>query len=132
MNFDNQEKTQEGPFTPIDEGGLDGEIGDGEVSSNSAFSRLLDGNITGPTVDTLKSQYSIAYHWALALRGVIRAATGEGVPPLWEITVGSLMGVASLARGEEDLGDMGDMGSLGGGNDEVNPDNIDPDDIPQE
>jgi len=103
----------EGPFTRIDEGGVDNEIGDERVGTPGAFGRLLDGSITGPSVDTLKAEYNIAYHWALTLRGVIRAATGDGVPPLWEITIGTIMGAASLARGEEELGSMKDMASMG-------------------
>lgn len=55
--------------------------------------RLFDGGVSGPTTDELQSEYGLSNPWAISLRGAIRAATGSGVPPIFELVFGGALGV---------------------------------------
>ena len=77
-----------------------GEVGDPGVTAGNPVDRLFDGNAPGPTVDELQTTYPLEWHWATALRGVCRTATGDGVPPIAEIALGGGLGVMAELRGD--------------------------------
>lgn len=77
---------------------VSGDPGGGAATASGPAERLLDGRAQGPTVDELQTDYGLSYPWAISLRGTCRAATGEGVPPLFEILFGSGLGVYQLTR----------------------------------
>lgn len=81
--------------------------------ASSPMGRLFDGNAQGPSTTELKADYGVPQWLAITLRGILRVATGEGVPPLFEITFGGAMGAYKYAD-SADLGDSGgDSGASG-------------------
>jgi hypothetical protein len=108
---------------------VDGEPGDGELedgpasgdvepvdgggASDGILSRAFDGNRDGPTVSDLKNEYGLGREMAIAGRGITRMATGGGVPPAFEIVVGSVLGALKLS---EDGGPLDREPDAGAGN----------------
>jgi len=79
---------------------VDGE--DMATDGQGITERLFDGGVSGPTTDELQSEYGLSNPWAISLRGAIRAATGDGVPPVFEIVFGSSLGFLQFqAAGDE-------------------------------
>lgn len=87
--------------------------------SDGPLDRLLDGDADGPAVGELQADYGFPQWMAVAARGVLRVATGSGVPPVFEILVGTVMGIMQTfdGGGEEtanrDGGEGGDDGGDG-------------------
>lgn len=71
--------------------------------------RLFDGDAPGPQVPELTSEYGMPRWMAMAARGILRTATGSGVPPIFEILVGSVMGIMQNSDGFGDGDDSGDF-----------------------
>lgn len=113
------------PFQSIEEGETDdmgGSSGMADAGSSSPLDRLFDGNAPGPSVGELRADYSMPQWLAVMSRGIMRVATGDGVPPIAEIVIGGVMGAMgrelpglSLSRndGDEstDSGSTPDAGS---------------------
>lgn len=60
-------------------------------SDPSIVSRLLDGTVSGPPVGELKSEYELDRSESLILRGILRVSGSEAMPPLGEISLGSIL-----------------------------------------
>jgi hypothetical protein len=74
--------------------------------SDGPLDRLLDGDAEGPAVGELQADYGFPQWMAVAARGVLRVATGSGVPPVFEILVGSVMGIMrTFGDGGEETAD---------------------------
>ena len=69
-------------------GGFPGAGGDGPMG------RLFDGDAPGPSTTELENEYGLPRWGSVLGRGILRTATGSGVPPIAEIVLGGLMGVA--------------------------------------
>jgi hypothetical protein len=80
-----------------------------EPSTGGPMQRLFDGNAQGPATRELQSDYGVPQWLAVTLRGILRVATGTGVPPLFEIAFGASMGALKVARDQD--GDGLDLGS---------------------
>jgi len=87
------------PFNPVDEPTDDPAEASGTVGSGDVASRLFDGSAHGPSVQELEGDYGLGREWSIALRGLVRAATGDGIPPVAEILMGSVLGAIKLQRG---------------------------------
>ena len=86
------------PASPFE---LEGEPGGPEpATAGSPAERLVDGSAPGPGVPELQGQYGLDHPWAIALRGCCRVATGDGVPPAFEILFGTGLGVYGLTQGD--------------------------------
>lgn len=72
------------------EGPSGGNTGFGS-SSTGPLDRLLDGDAQGPPTSELQRDYSVGNAPAIMLRGVLRTATGSGVPPIAEILMGGFL-----------------------------------------
>ncbi len=100
------EELPDSPFESVegDGGGIDG---DEELGGGSPMDRLFDGNAPGPSVGELKADYEMPQWMAVLSRGIMRVATGSGVPPIAEIVIGSIMGfmgsdLSSAVSGSDD------------------------------
>jgi len=101
-------------FQDLPEDPFESDIDDDEQTTDSARSdspadRLFDGNAEGPDVPELQSDYGLSRPWAIFCRGTLRAATGTGAPPIFEIVTGPAMGLMRI-KGD-------DVSILGGGSD---------------
>jgi hypothetical protein len=68
-------------------------------------------------VGQLQTDYGLGHEWAVAMRGIVRVATGSGIPPIAEILMGSIMAMLKAQKS----GDSG-LGGLGAGEaDETEP-----------
>ena len=76
-----------------------GEVGDPGVTAGNPVDRLFDGSAPGPSIEQLQGDYNLDWHWATALRGCCRTATGDGVPPIFEIGFGGTLGMLKELRG---------------------------------
>lgn len=99
------------PFSSTDtaedtapEGGLPPAGGGGMGSG--PMGRLFDGSAPGPPVGQIESDYGVGKPWSIGLRGVVRTATGEGVPPIVEIGLASAAGLAKILRGDANTDEM--------------------------
>lgn len=92
------------PFEEVDEpSGIETEtVGGSEPVSDSPLDRLFDGNAEGPSVQELQNDYNADWHWATALRGLCRAGTGSGIPPIVEIAIGGGAGIYQLQQESDD------------------------------
>ena len=96
------------PFEPVDSGEEMGGEEDLTGSAGSPIDRLFDGDAPGPQVGELKADYEMPQWMAVLSRGVMRVATGSGVPPIAEILIGTVMGFmgtdlsSAVKRDEED------------------------------
>ena len=70
----------------------------------SIMQRLFDGSAPGPSVTEIESDYGLAREISISLRGIMRIADGDGVPPIAEI----LMGVVLYVLSQQSEGDAGD------------------------
>jgi hypothetical protein len=110
------------PFQPIDSETDDMGAGSGMEDTNTAGSpldRLFDGSAPGPQVGELKADYDMPQWLAVLSRGIMRVATGDGVPPIAEIVIGGVMGAMgmdglSLSRDGDDNGSRGTQNRDGG------------------
>lgn len=87
------------PFEPINDAGdtdetTDGINGEESLSepADGPIDRLFDGDAPGPQVRELRDQYDMPQWAAIISRGIMRVATGSGVPPIAEILIGTVMG----------------------------------------
>lgn len=83
------------PFEPTDAPDDDPTMQPGG-GSGGPLSRLFDGNAPGPSVQELQADYGLPRSWSIALRGCVRVATGSGIPPAFEIGLGSALGLRSM------------------------------------
>jgi hypothetical protein len=78
--------------------------------AGSVAGRLFDGNARGPSVGELQSDYNLNRELAVPLRGVMRIADGDGVPPIAEIVLGVILLILARQSGtdadEPDLPDI--------------------------
>lgn len=89
------------------EGGLGGDGLQGGASGGTSpmasmggpVERLFDGDQPGPSVSELRHDYEMPKDMAIASRGVLRAATGSGVPPIFEIMFGGFMAYMKRSGG---------------------------------
>jgi len=95
------------PFGDEPGAGDDGELATGgdvddveavDDSGEGIGARLLDGDRDGPSIDTLRDDYGLEREGAIAGRGIVRLATGGGVPPVFEIVVGSTLGALKMSE----------------------------------
>jgi len=78
--------------------------------AGSIAGRLFDGNARGPAVGELQSDYNLNREIAVPLRGVMRIADGDGVPPIAEIILGVvLLMLSRQAGGDTDQADLPDI-----------------------
>jgi len=87
------------PFNPVDEPTAEDPATSGPIGKGDVMSRLFDGAAPGPGVQELQADYGLGREWSIALRGLVRSATGDGIPPVAEILMGSVLGVFKLQRG---------------------------------
>jgi len=59
--------------------------------ADGPLSRLFDGDAPGPSTGELSQQYELERGEAVVGRGILRVATGSGVPPVAEILLGFLL-----------------------------------------
>lgn len=101
------------PFQPINDDSSDDMGGmDDAAGSGSPMERLLDGSAPGPSVQELRADYSMPQWLAVMSRGIMRVATGEGVPPIAEIVIGGVMG--AMGKDYSGLSLSGDDDGSGG------------------
>ena len=104
---------RDSPFEPVE--GETAEDPAADTGSPSRFGgpvdRLFDGSVGGPSVNELNGEYGIGREWSIALRGIIRVATGDGIPPAAEILLGSVMGFYSM-QGDGVGSDSGEVEEL--------------------
>lgn len=67
--------------------------GQATFGAPNGLNRLLDGSLSGPSLGELERDYEFEKPYALLLRGVLRIADGDGVPPIGEILIGALLAV---------------------------------------
>lgn len=65
--------------------------GMGFGSAGGPLDRLFDGDCPGPSVGEIEMNYGLSKHWAVFMRGVVRVATGSGIPPIVEIAFGGAL-----------------------------------------
>jgi hypothetical protein len=100
MNFEDADNGQiQGPFDTGDSGSDSGES-PGLSPSSGPIDRLFDGDAPGPSTTELEQEYGMNKHQAVAGRGVLRTATGSGVPPIFEILFGGAMWVLSTREAD--------------------------------
>jgi hypothetical protein len=82
------------------------------VSDQGIMGRLFDGSAPGPSAQQVQADYGLSQGWAIGLRGAIRVASGDGVPPIFELIFGPGMELAKddgLSIGsDEGMEDMPD------------------------
>jgi hypothetical protein len=87
----------ETPFETVDEQhddtSADPDAGPIPEPSGGPIDRLFDADAPGPSVDELRGEYQMPRWAAIVSRGVMRVATGSGVPPVAEIIIGAVMGL---------------------------------------
>lgn len=95
-----QEELPDDPFSDGPTDGTTGTARDGLPPAGGVgggvMGRLFDGSVGGPSVDELRADYGLPREWSIALRGIVRVATGEGIPPAAEILMGSVMGMFKM------------------------------------
>jgi len=125
MNFEQPEQTGENGLSdnPFTDGADDGPTE--TTATGGPLKRLFDGDAPGPSTVELEQEYGMNKHQAVAGRGVLRTATGSGVPPIFEILFGGAMWVMK-ARGEEGISIGGSDDDGGGGRPGVDPATADP------
>lgn len=64
--------------------------------TDSIMSRLFDGEAEGPSTGELKREYELPQWLALCLRGILRAAPGQGLPPVGDIALGGGLGLRKM------------------------------------
>jgi len=64
-----------------------------QQSGSSISDRLFDGSAAGPSKMELTGEYGLEEWSALVLRGVLRAAPGDGMPPIGDISLGGILGI---------------------------------------
>lgn len=64
---------------------------EGSDESTGWVARLWDGSADGPTVRELREDYDLPRWGLLGLRGILRVATGDGVPPIAEILLAGVL-----------------------------------------
>lgn len=106
MNPEQQQAEQ--PDSPFAAG--DGMAEEQPPDSGSPLDRLLDGNAMGPSIGELKADYDLPQHFALMGRGILRAAPGDGVPPIFDVFMGmvlSFMYYRNQSGGQQPEGGVG-------------------------
>lgn len=93
-------------------GEMSADQGFAPTASSSPFSRLFDGRASGPSVSKLEMDYELEKDQAIFGRGLIRTATGDGVPPIAEILGGGFMWLIRAQRGGGGGGIDGMAGAL--------------------
>jgi len=85
-------------------GGMDGGSGGGfPGGADGPMRRLFDGNADGPSTTELEAEYGLERWQSVFGRGILRTATGTGVPPVAEILLGGFMGVAKNRGGADSV-----------------------------
>jgi len=79
--------------------GFDEPMGSPEPSGGSWFEKLFDGDALGPTVAELEADYDLPKEVSVMLRGILRVASGSGVPPIAEIALGAFMYLTKQRQG---------------------------------
>jgi len=82
-------KIDESPFESTEEPEHEHDID----TSDGPLDRLFDGDASGPSTRELQQEYGLDRNQSVAGRGILRVATGSGVPPVFEILFGSVMWV---------------------------------------
>lgn len=75
--------------------GADREQHTGSNTTTSWFGKLFDGDADGPPLAELERDYDLPREICIVLRGVLRTASGSGVPPVAEILLGIIIYVVS-------------------------------------
>jgi len=89
----------DGPEESIDaQPEMDSDLHSGVESS--PVDRLFSGDVEGPSVQEVQTDYGLDWHWSTAIRGCCRVGTGAGVPPIAEILLGLVAGVYQLQDDE--------------------------------
>lgn len=70
-------------------------------SSPNLLARLLDGTATGPTINELRREYDLQRSESLILRGVLRWAGADGMPPIGEISLGGILKAREVGIGAD-------------------------------
>jgi len=83
---------------PAEPEGANGTLGNLDTSTGP-LQRLFDGDVSGPSVQEIEADYGLGKSVSIALRGVLRTATGSGVPPIAEIAVGGVLWVRENQTG---------------------------------
>jgi len=124
MNFESTDETAENGLSdnPFADGADDGATD--ATPTGGPLQRLFDGDAPGPSTTDLETEYGMSKHPAVAGRGILRTATGSGVPPIFEILFGAGMWFMA-ARGEEGIS-IGSDDDGGGGRPGVDPATADP------
>lgn len=82
----------------------------GTQPASSPIDRLFDGSAPGPATQELEADYGMSKHQAVLGRGIMRTATGDGIPPIFEILFGGGMWFLSIKRSESSVISSGDGG----------------------
>lgn len=101
-----------------------GDMSDAEsfspTASSDPLSRLFDGRASGPSVGQLEGDYGLQKDQAIFGRGLIRTATGDGVPPIAEILGGAVMwALRTQTDSEPDMGVSRTVDAIEGETDRV-------------
>lgn len=108
------ENLPDSPFERIDDDGASSEETTAAPTGGTPMDRLFDGSAPGPAVGELKADYEMPQWLAVTSRGIMRVATGDGVPPIAEIVIGGAMGAMSSDM-EFTTGDDESAENTGGG-----------------
>jgi len=76
-------------------GGRSGEATWAPTASSGPLARLFDGRASGPSVGRMEADYGLDKPQATVARGLTRVGSGDGVPPIAEIVLGSILWVLS-------------------------------------
>jgi hypothetical protein len=125
MNFEQPSETGETGLTdnPFTDG--QDEPANDTTATGGPLQRLFNGDAPGPSTGELEQEYGMSKHQAVAGRGVLRTATGSGVPPIFEILFGAGMWFMA-ARGEGGISIGSDDDDGGTGRPGVDPATADP------
>lgn len=74
----------------------------GMLGGEGPISRLFDGSAPGPSVEELRMDYELPRPLAMIARGILRVASGDGVPPIFDIVMGSVLFIMQQQEGEGD------------------------------
>lgn len=96
------------------QGDLDNEPATPDTDAGgSIVDRLFDGGARGPNTTELAQEYGFDEWSALVVRGVLRAAPGDGMPPVGDISIGGMLG-AKKFMDEPGAANQSDDGGEGG------------------